>query len=175
MHNADEGTLIESLEGQGDAVACALSFTGRVVVAMPSLRPRFNAVATSQTERAAEPPADARQGTAFVAAWTLGSLASLVGAGASSITYFEAAGPRGIAGTPVAELLAAIAEFAPGYAYACEPSAPLSVAAIGLGNEHGERVVVANLRPEPTEVAVTTARGTNVTSLERYAIRWIEN
>jgi hypothetical protein len=168
VHGSEERTMIECLEGQGDAVASARSFARQVVVSPVTLLARANTATTEQ-------PADPRQATPFVAAWTLGSLASLITSGAASITYFEAAGPRGIIGTPVETLLAAIASFAPEYAYACEVSAPLSVAALGLGNGRSERVVVANLRPEPTEIEVPTTRGTLVISLEPYAIQWIEN
>ena len=173
VHGADERTIIETLDGQSDAVTSALAFAKRVVVSPVTLLPRFNAVATSGGASPADPLADPRQGSEFAAAWTLGSIASLASAGASSITYYEAAGPRGIASTPTASLFAAIAEFAPEYGFPCEVSAPLAVAALGLSNENGRRIVVANLRPDPVDFRLGSDRRT--ASLGPYAIQWIES
>jgi hypothetical protein len=80
-----------------------------------TLKPRFNAVATSTENHDAtsEQTADPLQAEPFTAAWLLGSIAALSIPGVESISYFETAGPRGIstpAGlTPAGELLAALA------------------------------------------------------------------
>ncbi len=53
---------------------------------------------------------DARQGSLFCGAWTVGSLATLVPSGlAASLTYHEHAGVNGVLGTPTAEVIEALA------------------------------------------------------------------
>lgn len=102
VHAFDERSLIENLEGQAEQVRSGRFFAGPTPIAISpvSLRPRFNAVAT--TGRSPSDPdalpanADPRQATLFGASWTLGSLAQLIRAGADSLTYFETVGPRGV-------------------------------------------------------------------------------
>jgi hypothetical protein len=80
-----------------------------------TLKPRFNAVATSTgAERGStEAPIDPLQLDPFAAAWVLGSIAALSIPGVQSISYFESEGPRGISTptglTDAGKVLAAIA------------------------------------------------------------------
>jgi len=53
-------------------------------------------VATDEDEAAWLPETDHRQDTYLAAGWTLGSFRQLALAGAASLSYYEAVGPRGI-------------------------------------------------------------------------------
>jgi len=68
-----------------------------------TLRPRFNAVAVTDTEFADGGlpwQVDVRQPALFGAAWTLGSVAALAGAGADGLTYYDTVGPAGVIESP---------------------------------------------------------------------------
>jgi hypothetical protein len=87
IHASDNDTLIEALDAQGWTVASAKKFAeGLPVFITPvTFKPRHCPNTT-----------DPRQFSMFGAVWTLGSLKYLAEGGASSITYFETQGPRGI-------------------------------------------------------------------------------
>jgi D-apionolactonase len=102
VHTFDEESIAQSLEAQPDTVRTAATFAGGlpIVVSPVTLRPRdvvhvdhFNPVAAG-----GEMPfsVDPRQSSLFAAAWTVGSIAALGGAGAASLTYYETVGWRGI-------------------------------------------------------------------------------
>ena len=57
---------------------------------------RANPNATGDTSLSVAAQIDLRQHAPFGAAWTLGSLKSLLESAALSLTYFEAAGPLGL-------------------------------------------------------------------------------
>ena len=113
VHVFDDASLIENLGAQAATVESARQFAPRPVVLSPiTLRPRFNAVATSADEVASDElpsQVDARQMSLFAAAWTTGSLSRLAALdGIHSLTYFETTGWRGLmecaAGSPMPEL-----------------------------------------------------------------------
>ncbi len=101
VHAFDDLSVMENLEAQPHTVATARGFAGNkpLVVSPVTLRPRFNAVATGE-ERAdpalLPPQVDPRQLSLLNAAWTLGSIVGLAGAGVASLTYFETTGWRGV-------------------------------------------------------------------------------
>lgn len=176
VHGDDESTMVETLGGQAAAVRSAIAFgVGRPVAVTPiTLKPRFNAVATSP-EAGGEPPADPRQASPFVASWTLGSIAALAGAGAGSITYFECAGARGVVDDdgepyPVFRVFEAIAAFAPDGVLESWSSQPLRVACLVLTRGPARRILLSNLIRRAVEVEV---RGVRV-SLEPYEVRWLD-
>lgn len=116
MHATEVPHIVETLPMQRLAVLNALRIgSGRPLHIGPvTLKARFNAVATEGDDAAAEAMAtDPLQPEPFTAAWLLGSIAALSVPGVESLSYFEAAGPRGIRGpgglTPAGELLAAVA------------------------------------------------------------------
>jgi hypothetical protein len=139
-----------------------------LVVTPVSLRPRFNAVATSKDSGAAgdglPTQVDPRQMSLFTAAWTLGSMVALAGAGAASITFFETTGWLGVmeprAGPPLPEkfpsvpgavfpvffVFAALAGFR---RMALMPAVDARrLAAVVLFDEEGRRrLLLANLTP----------------------------
>ncbi len=101
VHAFDDVSVMENLEAQPHTVAAARAFAGNrpLVISPITLRPRFNAVATSEEglDPAQLPPqVDSRQLSLFAAAWTLGSIAALAAANVASLTYFETTGWRGL-------------------------------------------------------------------------------
>jgi hypothetical protein len=117
MHATEVPHMVESLPMQRLTARNALGIShGRPLLIGPvSLKPRFNAVATSAGDEgtAVKQTADPLQTDPFTAAWLLGSIAALSIPGVEGISYFETVGPRGIstsAGlTPAGELLTALA------------------------------------------------------------------
>ncbi len=149
VHQSDDLTLVENLEGLAEAVATALTFGSPVAVTPVTLRPRFNPNATSEDP---EPSPDPRQRDPFGAAWTVGALRHL--AGASSATFYEAAGPRGLfegdALFPVYGVLADVvgAETV----VPTRSSDPLRVDGLAFRRKGRTRVLLANLTGEPQRV-----------------------
>jgi D-apionolactonase len=110
VHTFDDLSLMEAPVAQGDIVRTAQSFSGgRPIAVTPvTLRPRFNpdAVESEPPPAPGELPfaVDPRQASLLCAAWTMASAKYLAEAGATSITYYEAAGWQGVmereAGSP---------------------------------------------------------------------------
>lgn len=100
IHATDDLSLIENLESQSDTVFSAKCLFRNlpVVVSPVTLKPRRNSVTTlpRQIERPLPETVDPRQISMLAASWTLGSIKYLSEAGASSITYFETVGWRGL-------------------------------------------------------------------------------
>ena len=86
MHADDDLSLVETMRMHGETVSTARTFLGSLPIAVTpiTLRERSN------------PQIDVRQPSLLGAVWTLGTAASLAGAGAASLTYYETAGPRGV-------------------------------------------------------------------------------
>ncbi len=102
VHAFDDASLMETLQGQAWTVESARSFCAErpLHITPVTLRARFNPNATgheldSSGERL-PPQVDERQMSLLGAAWTAGSLASLMAADTSSLTYFETVGWRGL-------------------------------------------------------------------------------
>jgi D-apionolactonase len=105
IHAFDELSLMENIQAQPDTVATARWFApGAMLFVTPiTLRPRFNAVASTDEEfRTGALPwqTDPRQPSLFAAAWTLGSAAGLAYAGTDGLTYYDTAGDRGVVAGP---------------------------------------------------------------------------
>jgi hypothetical protein len=105
VHAFDELSLVENLPAQSETVLTARSFApGATLHVSPvTLRPRFNAVATTGDDhiRGGVPwNTDPRQSSLFAAVWTLGSVAALTAVGTESVTYYEMVGPRGLIESP---------------------------------------------------------------------------
>ncbi|WCJ60204.1 hypothetical protein NXS98_03490 [Fontisphaera persica] len=176
VHAFDDWSLVETLEAQGDTLVTAGAFApGRPNYITPvTLKPRFNAVATTVEKHALgsdelPPNVDPRQSSLLAAGWTLGALASLSGAGVSGITFYETTGWRGVMETasgkpqargfysiaggvfPVYFVLAALQ----GFEWVSAPvlSSTGEVSAVGLRGRGGrQRFLVANLQGQPREV-----------------------
>jgi len=101
-HATDDMTMIENLKGQEYTAASCRSFSGKksTIVSPVTMRRRFNANNTFIEEpdyvKHAEKEEDVRLRTCFGASWSLISLKYLAEQGVKGITYYEAAGNRGI-------------------------------------------------------------------------------
>jgi hypothetical protein len=178
VHAFDNVSLIENLHAQAATVESARRFfEGLPVVVGPiTLRPRFNPNATGPepvpVPGALPPQVDTRQISLFGAGWTLGSLKSLALAEASSLTYYETTGWRGVMETdagstlserfpslqfsvfPLYHVLADVGEFAGGWVIPTVSSDPLSVNALGLRRGDRTRMLVANYGPQSRRVRI---------------------
>jgi hypothetical protein len=102
VHQFDNQSLIETLEAQSFTIESSRAFaeTRPVHISPISLKMRFNPNATGpepHTATAELPPqVDSRQMSLFAAGWTLGSIHHLSQQQASSVTYYETLGMRGI-------------------------------------------------------------------------------
>ena len=117
-------------------------------------------------------PVDVRQPSLFGAAWTLGSIAALAGAGADGLTYYDTVGPAGViespAGSPapaeffsrpdtpypLAVVLADAARLAGGRVCRVTGADPARVAAIAVRQPDRTTVLLANLTAGACEVGV---------------------
>jgi hypothetical protein len=160
VHEEDDLTLVENLEGQSWTVESAKLFAaGKALAVTPvTLRPRGNPNATGADAPAAE--VDPRQWSLFGAAWTAASLGRLAGAGASSLTYYETAGARGVMDRdprpvyPLYHVLADFAELAGGQVLPVRSSDPLRLDGFAAKLDGRLRVVAASLSPEPRRVSI---------------------
>jgi hypothetical protein len=187
IHAFDDLSLMENLQAQPATIATARSFApGIALFVTPiTLRPRFNAVAVTDQdlsggalpegalpENALPWQVDVRQPSLFGAAWTLGSIAALAGAGADGLTYYDTVGPAGViespAGSPapaeffsradtpypLAVVLADAARLAGGRVCRVTGADPARVAAVAVRQPGRTTVLVANLTAADCEVAV---------------------
>jgi len=177
IHAFDDLSLMENLQAQPDTVATARSFApaAKLFITPVTLRPRFNAVAvTDQGFPEGTLPwlVDVRQPALFGAAWTLGSIAALAGAGADGLTYYDTVGPAGViespAGRPapaeflsradtpypLAVVLADAARLTGGRVCPVTGADPDLVAAIAVRQPGRLTVLLASLGPADCEVAV---------------------
>jgi hypothetical protein len=176
VHAWDERSLVEALEGQGATVVTARTLCGGlpVCVSSVSLKPPFNPAATEE-EAPRDPdelPAsvDRRQMSLFGAAWTVGSLRSLLSAGAHAITYYQTTGWQGLIETaqgsplpakfrsfpgmiyPVYWVFAFLADARGGTVLRLSSDRPLLVDGLAFRTGRRLSVLVANLQPRPQRV-----------------------
>ena len=161
VHAFDVATLVENLEGQAATVESGRLFPGErpLAVTPVTLLPRFNPYATSAASEATA-PMDPRQRSLFGAGWTAASLKRLSETGVESVTYFETRGDRGILSGdgrsvhPLYHVFADAGAFAGGQIVRSRSSDPLLADGIALRKGARTRVLLANFRPEPLQVAV---------------------
>lgn len=102
VHAFDNASLTETLAAQAETVVSTRGFAGGkpVVISPVSFKPRFNPNATGPEAAPApgELPSqvDPRQSSLYGLAWTLGSLKYLAESGATSVTFYETSGWRGV-------------------------------------------------------------------------------
>ena len=184
VHAFDNSSLIETLEAQAVTVESTRQFASRLPIAVTpiTLLARFNPNATGPEPEPApgELPAqvDIRQMSLFGAGWTLGSIKYLSESSASSVTYYETSGWRGVmetaTGSPLPEkfrslpggvfplyhVLADVGEFAGGEVLVSKSSDSLKVEGIALRKNGKTRVLLANLTPDSQQVRVQNLAGT---------------
>ena len=178
VHAFDNSSLMETLEAQAVTVESTRLFADGLPIAVTpvTLLARFNPNATGPEPEPAPgelpPQVDIRQSSLFGAGWTLGSIKYLSESGASSVTYYETNGWRGVMETgngsplpekfrslpgavfPLYHILADVSEFAGGEVLASKSSDPLKVEGIVLRKNGKTRTLLANLIPEPQQVNV---------------------
>ena len=178
VHAFDNSSLMETLEAQAVTVESTRQFTDGLPIAVTpvTLLARFNPNATGPEPEPApgELPAqvDIRQMSLFGAGWTLGSIKYLSESSASSVTYYETTGWRGVMETatssplpekfrslpggvfPLYHILVDVGEFAGGEVLASKSSDPLKVEGIALRKNGKTRMLLANLTPDSQQVRV---------------------
>jgi len=163
VHAFDTRSLMETLVMQGDTVRNTKRFGKNPFVAVSpiTLTPRPNPNATSGENSVSS---DARQYALVGAAWTLGSIASLVEGGTHSATYYELFGSSGVmeneseSGSRVApayHVLADVGELANGrYVQVGATNRRDEAAVLFLHKREKRRLMVANLTPTTQEFEV---------------------
>ena len=178
VHAFDNSSLTETLKTQATTIESARRFSGELplVISPITLKPRFNPNATGTEREPAPgelpPQVDVRQMSLFGAGWTAGSIKYIAESGASSITYYETTGWRGVmeteAGSPEPELfrsipgsvfplyhvLADVGEFAGGEVLPLTSSDILKVDGLALRKDGKTRLILANMTPEPQPVTI---------------------
>ena len=184
VHAFDNSSLMETLEAQATTVESTQQFANGLPIAVTpvTLLARFNPNATGPEPEPVpgELPAqvDIRQMSLFGSGWTLGSIKYLSESGASSVTYYETTGWRGVmervGGSPLPEkfrslpgavfplyhVLADVGEFAGGEVLVSKSSDPLKVEGIVLRKNGKTRTLLANLTSDSQQVRVRNLTGT---------------
>lgn len=180
VHASDNLSLIETLPTQAETVisAQALYPDHPVCVSPITLKPRLPQglrCSGSAPDDGLPGDVDPRQMSLLGAGWTLGSLASLAGAGVESLTLYQTVGMRGVmAGDadldgpfyaqtgdryPVYYLLRWLAGWRGATVLSVEGLDPLRITALALRRGHRRRVMLANLSGESLEVALRWPHG----------------
>ena len=200
-HAFDERSLAETLEAQGETVRSGQAFAdGRPIVISPiTLKRRYNPHATvTEAEKALnELPdsVDPRQVSLFGAAWTAGSIKYLAESGATSLTYYEIVGWRGLlereTGSPLPELFpsmpgmvfplyhvfADIAEWKNYTIVPCSSDQPLTATALAVTSRDedttGLHLLVFNLTADQQRVVIGPlhANSLSLRRLDEQSIR----
>jgi D-apionolactonase len=151
VHAFDDASIVENLEGQAHTVRSARKFVGKkwLAVSPVTLRPRFNPNGGSDPAQRIDP----RQKSAVGAAWTLGSCKYLAETGADSVTYYELVGSAGLLDGadvfPLFQVFRSLADFADGEVIPIVSSDPLAVEAMLVRKSGKQRMLVANMTPQP--------------------------
>jgi hypothetical protein len=174
VHAADDRSIVENIAGAAEVVRIAATFAnGRPIVVSPVTIATRNGPypAGPQAPGALPPAVDVRQVSLLGAAWTAATLARLAETGASSITWYETSGWRGIVerdggsphpafpsqpgqAFPLYHVLADAGEWTGGLVRRTRSSAPLAAEALAVEDVDGLHVLVANLLPDPLVVDV---------------------
>lgn len=147
-HAVDERSMVETLEIQAQIVRQVSAFTGGLPVA---ISPVTLAVREPSDD---DRPIDDRVGSAFGAAWTVGSVASLAAAGAASVTLHEAVDRTILASPQLTHAFTVLASrrgMALHEVHSSDPRRAMAIAASGAP------VVLVNLTPEPCETQLQGA------------------
>jgi hypothetical protein len=190
-HAFDNTTLVENLEAQAATLESARRFLGDVPVAVTPVtlrrrtRPGITVPETEQADEGLPFQVDVRQISLFGAAWTAGSVKYLAESRASSVTYYETTGWRGVMERatggarsdwlptrpgwvfPLYHVLADVGECAGGSIVPSRSTDPLCVDGLAIRWAGGVRVLLANLRPETVPLSVhDVGRRVRVRSLD---------
>jgi hypothetical protein len=183
IHAFTDVDVIENLDAQGENVASAHALAGGkpIHVSPVTIRRRVNfhaAVPDPEPGPGELPDAvDVRQSSLYGAAWTVGSVKYLSEAGASSVTYYEATGWRGVLerdeGTslperfhsssgepfPLYHPLADAAAWRGADVLGCDSDDRLVAIGFAVRLDGGTTVLVANVTPSAQQVVVGPLEG----------------
>lgn len=169
VHASDNATLIEALDAQGWTVASTKKWAqNRPVFVTPiTLRARLNPRHQEADKNGLLSSVDPRQASLFGAAWTLGSLKYLAESGASSVTYFETHGRRGIQSDdyigelvfPLYHVFADVCEFAGAEVRRTVSSDPLRAEGLTLFRDGKLRFLCANFSEQKESIVVQGIHG----------------
>jgi hypothetical protein len=149
VHANDTRTLIENLQAQQYTISKAGAINPGV--------PIYVSPITLRSRREPKLRHDERQSSLFNAAWTLLSIKYL--AGAASLNYFEATGKDGLMDKetpyPVYDYLKKLKTFNPVYICESQSNSPLSVDALIIENEAGDKLhFIINFSEQPIEIVL---------------------
>jgi hypothetical protein len=182
VHAADDASIVENIAGQSEVVrfASAIAAPRSIHVSPVTLATRFGPYPAGPAAPGDLPSAvDVRQASLLGAAWTVGSIAALAGAGATSATYYETTGWRGVLeldeGSPMPDRFPSVAgQVFPMYHVFADvagwradtlrevtSSDPLRVVALAVTSADGDRLLIANVTPEPQRARITGLRRTS--------------
>jgi hypothetical protein len=191
-HAFDVRSLAETLEAQGETVRSARAFAAdrQIIVSPITLKRRYNPHATEvEAEKAPDELPDAvdpRQMSLFGAGWTAGSIKYLSESGATSLTYYETVGWRGLmereSGStlpehfpsapemvfPLYHVFADVAEWKDGLIVECESKQPLEVTGLAVENGGSLHLLFTNLTgiSQHVVIGLVEASSASVRSLD---------
>ena len=179
IHAFTDVDVMENLDAQGETVRSAREIAGEKPVAVTPItlrrRVNFHAAGDPSPDAPGELPdsVDVRQSSLFGAAWTAGSLKYVAESGASSVTYYETTGWRGVlernAGSELPDRFRSVAgevfplyhplcdaiEWEGGEVLACTSSDVLAVLGLAVRCDDGAvRLLVINVTPVEQQVEV---------------------
>jgi D-apionolactonase len=168
VHAADDASIFENLAGQSEVVRFARQIAGpsSIHISPVTLATRNGPYPGGPPAPGGLPPAvDPRQLSLVGSAWTAASIGELARSGATSVTYYETAGWRGVIeradGSPMHDRfpsrpnqafplyhpLADALEVRDAAVRALVPSDPLQIGGFAAETQDGVVVVVCNLTP----------------------------
>jgi len=178
-HASDNLTLVENLEAQGYVIESAKQFAGgkEIVISPVTIQRRFNAnIENFETPTQGDEipwQVDPRQMSLFGAGWTAASFKYIAESGASSVTFYETIGERGIlmgeksshwpeyfyadkdTCFPMFHVLAFIAQFTDAEIIKSDSSNPLRVDSLAINDKNGLYFILVNLTHEITSVNIS--------------------
>lgn len=175
VHTDDHETLVQSLPMQYQVVCAARDLSNGLPVHISpiSLKPRyFSHSPASDSSAYLSSTRDPRQSSLFGAAWTVASLKNISQAGASSATYYETSGAKGVLATqepsalprqfpsvpgtvfPLFHVLSDFCEFDGGETLSTSSSNPTDFDGVALQKNGRTRVMLANLSARTQRVRV---------------------
>lgn len=183
VHAFDDVSVLETAEAQGEQVRAAKAFAEDkpLFVGPVTLRRRYNVNATVAEESASEglpDSVDPRQASLLGAVWTAASIKHLSEQGATSVTYFETVGWRGVlqgdsppmlanefpaaAGEvfPLFHPLADICALRGAEVLTCTSTRPLEVSGLATRRDDGATtLLLANLTPRQLRIELAGIAG----------------
>lgn len=176
VHAFDNRSIVETVDGQGNTVQTARSFSGAsaVYVSPVTLRHRLNPDARDPANRILSnvQKTDARQTSRWLAGWTLGSIKYLAEAGAGTITYYQTVGQQGIVSEaaeryPVAVLFAEVLAFRGGQVIPTKTNNPLACSSLLLVQGERRRWLLTNHTDHslPVQLPEPVQNGYRITSI----------